>query len=329
MIDKSADQTELTLSTGQQFLVNYQVDVDIAGFTDSDWAVSGEITIENNTPFDATIESVADIVSTGIAATVDCEEAFPYTLPKGELLTCTYSSDLPDATQRTNTATVLTSGVVGGGEDEVDVIFSDPTTEIDRCVDVSDTYAGVLDTVCTNEAPSSFSYTLTIGPYSTCGEYKVENTASFVTDDYGIIGSDSWTVTVDVPCVGCTLTQGYWKTHSEYGPAPYDDTWALLGADTPFFLSGQTYYEVLWALPGGNAYYILAQQYIAAKLNALNGSDFTAAQSAFDQAEALFETYTPAQVANLKGAAKHVWINLATILDNYNNGLIGPGHCDE
>ena len=30
-----------------------------------------------------------------------------------------------------------------------------------------------------------------------------------------------------VPPQGCTLTQGYWKTHSENGPAPYDDNWAI------------------------------------------------------------------------------------------------------
>ena len=35
----------------------------------------------------------------------------------------------------------------------------------------------------------------------------------------------SWSFT-DTPC---TLTQGYWKTHSSYGPAPYDVTWAILG----------------------------------------------------------------------------------------------------
>ena len=43
------------------------------------------------------------------------------------------------------------------------------------------------------------------------------------------------TVDVDVPCLGgCTLTPGYWKTHSEFGPAPYDDNWANLpnGAST-------------------------------------------------------------------------------------------------
>lgn len=139
-------------------------------------------------------------------------------------------------------------------------------------------------------------------------------------------------VRFDLPVIppggGCTLTPGYWKTHSIYGPASYDEIWALIGEDTPFFLSDQSYYDVLWTAPRGNAYYILAHAYIAAELNFLNGADSTAAQDAFDAATALFDVYTPADVAGLKGAAKHAWTNLATILDNYNNGLIGPGHCE-
>ena len=139
---------------------------------------------------------------------------------------------------------------------------------------------------------------------------------------------------VPAPCdepPGCTLTPGYWKTHSEYGPAPYDDTWAQMpnGADTPFFLSGQTYYEALWTSPSGNAYYILAHAYIAAELNFLNGADPSAAEAAFDAATVLFSTYTPAQIAALKGNShvRQEFIALAGILDAYNNGLIGPGHC--
>lgn len=137
---------------------------------------------------------------------------------------------------------------------------------------------------------------------------------------------------MNVPCAtGCTLTPGYWKTHSKYGPAPYDDTWAQVGEDAAFFLSGQTYYQVLWTPPGGNAYYILAHAYIAARLNQLGGADFTAAQAAFNSATALFGTYTPAQVAAMKGSStvRQQFNSLAATLDNYNNGLIGPGHCSE
>jgi hypothetical protein len=129
------------------------------------------------------------------------------------------------------------------------------------------------------------------------------------------------------------LTPGYWKTHSTYGPASYDDTWASLGEDTAFFSSETTYYGALWTSPNGNAYWILAHAYIAAELNQLNGADFTAAQAAFDSATALFSnpSYTPTYIGSLRGNSplRATFISLATILDNYNNGLIGPGHCSE
>ena len=102
---------------------------------------------------------------------------------------------------------------------------------------------------------------------------------------------------------------------------------------TLFFGSGQSYYEVLWTRPKGNAYYILAHAYIAAELNFLNGADPSAAQAAFDEATDLFNAYTPDYVAGLKGKAgnelRSQFIDLAEILDDYNNGLIGPGHCSE
>lgn len=131
---------------------------------------------------------------------------------------------------------------------------------------------------------------------------------------------------------GCTYTQGYWKTHSEFGPAPYDATWAKLpnGASTVFYLSGQSYIAAFGTAPGGNAYYNLAHQYMAAQLNLLNGADPSAIQSAFDAATTLFETYTPAQIGALKGAnaLRQQFLTLASTLDAYNNGVTGPGHCN-
>jgi hypothetical protein len=157
--------------------------------------------------------------------------------------------------------------------------------------------------------------------------------ASFITNDTGTMGEDTHIVDITVPCLGCTLTPGYWKTHSEYGPAPYDDTWAMLpeGADTEFFLSGMSYYDVLWTPPAGNAYYILSHAYIAAQLNQLAGADFSEVETVFDAATVLFEEYTPAEVAEMRGnnPTRKLFIELAGTLDDYNNGLIGPGHCDE
>lgn len=130
---------------------------------------------------------------------------------------------------------------------------------------------------------------------------------------------------------GCTLTPGYWKTHSLFGPAPYNDTWAILpdGASTLFFLSGQTYFEALWTEPsGGNAYYILAHAYIAAVLNIADGA--SAPDEVMDGiafAENFFAVNLP--TTKLTKAQRSMAIAWATILDNYNNGRIGPGHCAE
>lgn len=129
---------------------------------------------------------------------------------------------------------------------------------------------------------------------------------------------------------GCTLTYGYWKTHSNYGPAPWDMTWSLLadGADTPFFSTGNTYYEILSMPPKkGNAYLILAHQYIAAELNGLSGASMPPEVSdAMTEAVSLLTSY--AGVLNIPDDPDRAYaIALAEILDMYNNGYIGPGHC--
>ncbi|MGB6874169.1 MAG: hypothetical protein WBE46_08600, partial [Dehalococcoidia bacterium] len=141
-------------------------------------------------------------------------------------------------------------------------------------------------------------------------------------------------VTVETEEPVCPLSPGYWKTHSRYGPAPYDDTWALIkpdGEDTIFFLSGKTYYRVMWTpASAGNAYYILAFQYIAAELNFLNGAFIPAeVQVAFDEATALFEKYTPYQVGSWRRSnQKEIkeFLRLAEILDDYNNGRLFECH---
>jgi len=346
-LDKTADQTELTLSPGQTYDLGYHVTVD-ASPVDSDWSVSGSIWIENSHPSRAaSLTGVSDNVD-GVAATVDCPALV---VPAGGSLHCTYTADLPSGADRTNTATATLQNydfpsegapVASGTTDfsgTYPVVFGDPGLVIDECIDVSDSLVGVLGTVCAADTPAVFDYLYTIGPYAEpddCGENRVDNTASFTTNDTGTTGEDSWTVTVTVPCgQGCTLTPGYWKTHSDYGPAPYDDTWALLsaGPDTPFFLSGQTFHEVLWTAPkGGNAYYILAHAYIAATLNFLDGASAPPeVMDAWNQATALFETYTPDAIGALKGnrPPRPDFLMYAGVLDMYNNGILGPGHCSE
>jgi hypothetical protein len=139
------------------------------------------------------------------------------------------------------------------------------------------------------------------------------------------------TETVEPP-TGCTLTQGYWKTHSEKGPAPYDNTWAQLpnGASTTFYLSGATWYAVFQTAPKGNAYYNLAHQFMAARLNGLAGANQSAVTQQLASAATLFAAYTPAQIGALKGddPLRAQFIALASSLNQYNNGLLYPAHCN-
>ena len=152
------------------------------------------------------------------------------------------------------------------------------------------------------------------------------------TGDSFILGMPALTVENVDP--GCTRTIGYWKTHSKYGPAkPSDPTWNLIGPDKKFFKSGQSYIKVLQAAPKGDKYYILAHQYIAAELNFLAGADNSAVEFEFQQAKSLFETYSPNFCASLSknecAELEKIFTKLAEKLDKYNNGIIGPGHCDE
>lgn len=134
---------------------------------------------------------------------------------------------------------------------------------------------------------------------------------------------------VHVTCGGnCTLTPGYWKTHSGYGPAPYDDTWAMVEEGTLFFGGPKSWYEVLWTSPKkGNAYYILAHAYIAAYLNGKNGADTSAIATQLAHADVLLGAHEPSD--KLPKAVHQDLIQTAGILDQYNNGLTGPGHCSE
>jgi len=328
-IVKSADQTDLTLSIGESFPVNYSVVV-TATPSDTNLSVSGDIWVQNLTENPVKILSVEDDLGPVscwlFGDPVDFSKDFY--LPGGVTMTCTYSGDpAKKADYNHATATYDTGEVTATAPIDWS---KGSSTETDECVDVTDTYADVLGggQVCADgQTTFTFTYSRTL-KYDVCGDDKVVNTASFLTNDTGTKGSSSWTVNVSVPCAGgCSLTPGYWKTHSSFGPAPYDDTWALLGENTPFFLSGKTYYQALWTSPQGNAYWILAHAYIAAVLNGLNGADTSAVTGNIMWAAGFFGSHTPS--SSLTKAERAVVIYNAGVLDSYNNGLIGPGHCSE
>jgi hypothetical protein len=80
---------------------------------------------------------------------------------------------------------------------------------------------------------------------------------------------------------------------------------------------------VLTTPPGGSAFYILAHQYIAAKLNYVNGAYDAEAWEAILAAFDILRDcqVTPDEFADAIALSEH--------LDAWNNGEWGPGHCDD
>jgi len=131
---------------------------------------------------------------------------------------------------------------------------------------------------------------------------------------------------------GCTYTIGFWKTHSSQGPAPYSELWEAIGEDSPFFNSDITFLEALSAKakgPGGNIYRNLAQQWVGATLNAaVSGVEVPAeVQTALIKGAVLLEENSDTRQFERLDYADATFH--AETLAAYNEGLTGPGHCDD
>lgn len=346
-IAKTADESDVTLTSGVFNTANYTV-TPSASSADSAWAVAGNISITNPTG-NPTITGVAvsdSMDGTGgpIAGTVVCPGT---SIAAGATMICTYSASLPDGTSRTNTANVTVgSASILNGSATASVSFSGATiNKVNDCAAISDTNAkGPQGVVQCAGAIAAINYSTTFGKNAgadvelACGDTAYTNTASFVTDDTSATGNASKTINFHVNCpLGCTLTQGYWKTHNTSfsgGASKHADaTWASVGGpSTTFFLSGMSWFQVFWNAPAGNAYFILADQYMAARLNQAKGTTVPpTVATAITHATSLFGTWTPAQVGALKGnnATRQDFITTAGILGNYNEGNAGVPHCTE
>jgi hypothetical protein len=140
----------------------------------------------------------------------------------------------------------------------------------------------------------------------------------------GAIDNIEYCVTPTVGTRGCTKTQGYWKTHGDpQNQKKYDATWDPY-VNTTFFKSGMTYMQILNEPVKGRAYLILAHQYIAARLNLATGASMPAnVKSAYDGATNYFENNNMNN--DLMRSQLTTW---ADMLAAYNEGKMGPGHCN-
>src|SRR3989338_5645722 len=169
-------------------------------------SVTGTITIHNPALVAANITSVADVLSLdGAADTLNCPVSFPHSLAPGANLVCTYSATLVSNTTQTNTATVATTGDVGGDSGEAIVDFSNIVPSVTNGeVNVDDTYA--LGDAGPFSNSASYTYTRPFACGTEQGQYTgtgniVPNTATITETGQ----NDSAEVTVN--CYDLTVTK--------------------------------------------------------------------------------------------------------------------------
>lgn len=132
------------------------------------------------------------------------------------------------------------------------------------------------------------------------------------------------------PTTGCTFTQGYYKNHESVVSTLLSvnggyvvNNKLVVSADGTISYTAAQIDAILGTPPqGGNAELILLHQLITAELNIKGGASVPApVLAAINSARTLMNGGISA------GEAAQA-IALAAILDDYNNGITGPGHCD-
>jgi hypothetical protein len=92
------------------------------------------------------------------------------------------------------------------------------------------------------------------------------------------------------------------------------------------FDSGMTWMDALVRPVVGDPYRQLAVAWVTARLNQLAGADASVVAAALAEASGLLATRVPGSVAKSEAAQ---WRSLTSSLQDFNEGSIGPGACED
>jgi hypothetical protein len=136
---------------------------------------------------------------------------------------------------------------------------------------------------------------------------------------------------------GCTKTLGYWKNHAG-GTKKTDAVSPLL----PLWLGTADGEKSVQVTTAEQAVEILAKredasnginklyaQLLAAKLNIRRGADDSIVARLIAAADLFLARMSGSQWAALQANDRRSVLNWAEFLDDFNNGTVGPGHCDD
>jgi uncharacterized repeat protein (TIGR01451 family) len=342
-IAKSGPAGDTTVA--QEGDVPFQVTVN-STHNDHDYAVSGGFSMSNPSPLTATITS-ATVTFSSTGATVNATCSSTSIAPNSASLTsCTYSGNL-GTNGDPGTATISVT-LAEGGPFVITALydFSNATiTEENKCVTVTDTVSPVSGytvpgpatwTYC-GDTSATVNYNVhLVNTSAGCEQYReMTNTATL---SGGSTASASATASIYTGACssGCTLTIGYWKTHAGFTGRNPDKVSGLLpiwlgtpvGKAVQVTDAGQAVTLLSMSGDASNGINKLYAQLLAAKLNMLRGASGSAIATTVAASDAFLNLKNSGDWGGLSKTQKNQVTGWMSTLDSYNNGLIGPAHCN-
>lgn len=173
--------------------------------------------------------------------------------------------------------------------------------------------------------------------YGSIDQLWTGRTGEFDADKHAMVKFD---LMVEPPSEeGCTYTKGYWKNWTGLGNGNQADMVTPLlpiwlgnaGGDKSLFVDDvYMAVDVLKEKTYGHSHNGITKLYsqlLAAKLNFANGASDDAVANVVQRADNFLANHDWTDWDDLNRRAKRRVLRAQRILDRYNNGTIGPGHC--
>lgn len=188
-------------------------------------------------------------------------------------------------------------------------------------------------------ASQTITYDIVVTNVSACAiTAQMPNVATLTEATSGQTHTANANVTITAPACssGCTRTIGFWKNHAGGGPqqdlvTPLLPIWlgtAGGSKSVQVTTASQAIYLLNMSGNPSNGINKLYAQMLAAKLNIASGASASAVSATIAAADAFLATKNASDWSSLSGAQRQQVLAWMTTFDQYNNGVIGPGHCD-
>jgi P pilus assembly chaperone PapD len=216
-LTKTADRESLTLASGTTGTIGYSITLTPSS-SDGGWNARGTVTVTNPAPVATSLSGIAATIG-ATPVTVTCPSL---DLAAGASVECAWSTSLPSGSLTTFSATATLADAAAFSSPTASagaiVAFGQPD-QVDETATVRDVMGGTERTFgpATAGAPTTYTYSMPVGPFSGCAPTSVTNSATLTTGDTGTTRNAAVTTPVTLTCpqlgvrvdAGASLTRSY------------------------------------------------------------------------------------------------------------------------